>query len=147
MVSNNHVQKTRTYLHMYTTHNMYFVMVNWSQYFAINTLPFPVEIQSNLGSRTPRITNNSVYEQIFRTQSISDDIPCLELRTRKPSKCRQKQITLDNFLVGQRGPVGLKQSRVVPRDRKKKKNPLPNNNISFLTTFHLRRQLSSIQVQ
>jgi len=51
--------------------------------------------------------------------------------------------------------VGLKQSRVVPRDRKKKKNPLPNNNISLphhlpftpstllLTTFHLRRQLSS----
>ena len=30
-----------------------------------------------------------------------------------------------------RGPVGLKQSRVVPRDRKKKKNPLPNNNISL----------------
>jgi len=27
--------------------------------------------------------------------------------------------------------VGLKQSRVVPRDRKKKKNPLPNNNISL----------------
>ena len=51
--------------------------------------------------------------------------------------------------------MGLKQSRVVPRDRKKKKNPLPNNNISLpqhlpltpstllLTTFHLRRQLSS----
>jgi hypothetical protein len=30
-------------------------------------------IQSNLGSRTPRIMNNSVYEQIFRTQSVSDD--------------------------------------------------------------------------
>ena len=27
--------------------------------------------------------------------------------------------------------MGLKQSRVVPRDRKKKKNPLPNNNISL----------------
>jgi len=27
--------------------------------------------------------------------------------------------------------VGLKQSRVVPTDRKKKKNPLPNNNISL----------------
>jgi len=51
--------------------------------------------------------------------------------------------------------VGLKQSRVVPRDRKKKKDPLPNNNISLPhhlpltpstllhTTFHLRRQLSS----
>ncbi|KDR13622.1 hypothetical protein L798_12458 [Zootermopsis nevadensis] len=42
-------------------------------------------IQSNLGSRTPRITNNSVYEQIFRTHSVLDDILCLELRTRKPS--------------------------------------------------------------
>ena len=43
----------------------------------------------------------------------------------------------------------------MPRDRKKKKNPLPNNNISLphhlpftpstllLTTFHLRRQLPS----
>ena len=40
---------------------------------------------SNLGSRTPRIMNNSVYEQIFRTQSVSDDVLCLELRTRKPS--------------------------------------------------------------
>jgi len=27
--------------------------------------------------------------------------------------------------------VGLKQSRVVPKDRKKKKNPLPNKNISL----------------
>jgi len=42
-------------------------------------------IQSNLGSRTPRIMNNSVYEQIFRTQSVSDDVLRLELRTRKPS--------------------------------------------------------------
>ena len=30
-------------------------------------------VQSNLGSRKPRIMNNSVYEQIFRTQSVSDD--------------------------------------------------------------------------
>jgi len=44
-----------------------------------------LQIQSNLGSRTPRIMNNSVYEQIFRTQSVSDDVLCLELRTRKPS--------------------------------------------------------------
>ena len=42
-------------------------------------------IQSNLGSRTPRIMNSSVYEQIFRTQSVSDDVLCLELRTCKPS--------------------------------------------------------------
>jgi hypothetical protein len=46
---------------------------------------FNENIQSNLGSRTPRITNNSVYEQIFRTQSVSDDVLCLQLRTRKPS--------------------------------------------------------------
>jgi len=38
-------------------------------------------IQSNLGSRTPRIMNNSIYEQIFRTQSVSDDVLCLESRT------------------------------------------------------------------
>jgi hypothetical protein len=43
------------------------------------------QIQSNLGLRPPRITNNSVYEQIFRTQIVSDDVLCLELRTRKPS--------------------------------------------------------------
>ena len=42
-------------------------------------------LQSNLGSRTPRIMNNSAYEQNFRTQSVSDDVLCLELRTRKPS--------------------------------------------------------------
>ena len=59
----------------------------------------PCQTQPNLGSRTPRIMNSSVYEQIFRTQSVSDDVLCLELRTRKPSK--------------------------------KKKNPLPNNNISL----------------
>jgi hypothetical protein len=44
-----------------------------------------IYIQSNLGSRTPRIMNNSVYEQIFRKQSVSDEVLCLELRTRKPS--------------------------------------------------------------
>jgi hypothetical protein len=43
------------------------------------------EVQSNLGSRMPRIANNSVYKQIFRTQSVLDDVLCLELRTRKPS--------------------------------------------------------------
>jgi len=46
---------------------------------------FSIPVQSNLGSRTPRIMNRSVYEQIFRTQSVSDDVLCLELRTRKPS--------------------------------------------------------------
>ena len=44
-----------------------------------------LHIQSNLGSRMPRIMNNSVYEQIFWTQSVLDDVLCLELRTRKPS--------------------------------------------------------------
>jgi len=43
------------------------------------------KVQSNLGSRTPRIMKNSVYEQIFRTQSVSYYVLCLELRTRKPS--------------------------------------------------------------
>ena len=43
------------------------------------------EVQSNLGSRMPRIMNNSVYEQIFRTQSVSDDVLCLKLQTRKLS--------------------------------------------------------------
>jgi len=48
-------------------------------------------IQSNLGSQTPRIMNSSVYEQIFRTQSVSDDVLCLEVRTRKLSKRRQNK--------------------------------------------------------
>ena len=58
------------------------------------TLFLTLCVQSNLGSRTPRIMNNSVYEQIFRTQSVSNDVLCLELRTRKPStswKNRQKK--------------------------------------------------------
>jgi len=38
-------------------------------------------LQSNLGSRTPRIMNNSVYKQIFQAQSVSDDILCLALQT------------------------------------------------------------------
>jgi hypothetical protein len=42
-------------------------------------------MQSNLGSRTPRIMNSSVYELIFRTQSVSDDVLCFKLRTLKPS--------------------------------------------------------------
>ena len=43
------------------------------------------DIQSNLGSWTSRIMNSSVQEQIFLTQSVSDDVLCLELRSRKPS--------------------------------------------------------------
>jgi len=44
-----------------------------------------LHIQSNLGSQTSRIINSLVYKQIFQTQSISDDVLCLELRTRKLS--------------------------------------------------------------
>ena len=69
-------------------------------------------IQSDLGSRTPRIVNNAVYEQIFRTKSVSDDILCLELRTRKPSTSWNDKLGVSVF--------------------------------HFLTTSHLRRQLSSI---
>jgi len=72
-------------------------------------------VQSNLGSRTPRIMNSSVYEQIFRTQSVSDDVLCLELRTRKPSTVWSDKLAVSVF--------------------------------HFLTIFHLRRQLSSIQVR
>ena len=82
-----------------------------------------MEIQSNLGSWTPRITNNSVYEQIFRTQSVSDDILCLELRTRTPSKRRQKQITLDNFLVRQRPTGSEAESSGAKRQKKEKESP------------------------
>ena len=119
--------------------------------------------QSNLGSPTPRIMNNSVYEQIFRTQSVSDDVLCLELRTVLGFDNEDSAVIDDIVSLGKNmglevnNEVGLKQSRVVPRDRKKrkKKNPLPKNNISLphhlplmsstllLTTFHLRRQLSS----
>ena len=80
-------------------------------------------VQSNLGSRTTRITNNSVYEQIFRTQSVSDDVLCLELRTRKPSKRRQKQITLDNFLVRQRPSGSEAESSGAKRQKKEKESP------------------------
>ena len=72
-------------------------------------------VQSNLGSRTPRIMNNLVYEQIFRTQSVSDDILCIELRTCKP--CQETE--------------------------KRKRIPFQTLTFHFLTTFHLRRQLSS----
>jgi hypothetical protein len=59
----------------------------------IFTMPFATSctfnkwiiIQSNLSSRMPQIMNNSAYEQISRTQSVSDDVMCLELWTRKPS--------------------------------------------------------------
>ena len=68
----------------------------------------------------PRFTNASDHEQfglrkIFRTQSVSDDVLCLELRTRKPST----------------------------ETEKRKRIPFQTVTFHFLTTFHLRRQLSS----
>jgi len=82
-----------------------------------------VVVQSNLGSRTPQITNNSVYEQIFRTQIVSDDVLCLELRTRKPSKRRPKQITLDNILVRQRPSGSEAESSGAKIQKKEKESP------------------------
>jgi len=79
--------------------------------------------------------NNSVYEQIFPTQSVSDDVLCLELRTLLRFDNEDSAVIDDIVSLGKNmglevnNEVGLKQSRVVPRDRKKKKNPLPNNNI------------------
>ena len=94
-------------------------------YIHINTLLLVqiIYIQSNLGSRTPRITNSSVYEQIFRTQTVSDDVLCLELRTRKPSKRRQNQIALDNFLVRQRPSGSEAESSGAKRQKKEKESP------------------------
>ena len=102
------------------------------------------QAQSNLGSRTPRIMNNSVYEQTFRTQSVSDDVLCLELRTLLGFDNEDSAVIDDIVSLGKNmglevnNEMGLKQSRVVPRDRKK--NPLPNNNISL--PHHLPLQLS-----
>ena len=70
----------------------------------------------------PRFTNNSVYEQIFRTQNVSDDVLCLELRTRKASKRRQKQITLDSFLVRQRPSGSEAESSGAKRQKKEKES-------------------------
>jgi len=77
----------------------------------------------NIRTVKPRFTNNSVYEQIFRTQSVSDDVLCLELRTCKPSKRRQKQITLDNFLVRQRNSGSEAESSGAKRQKKEKESP------------------------
>ena len=82
-----------------------------------------MKVQSNLGSRTPWIMNNSVYEQIIRTQSVSDYVLCLKLRTRKPSKRRQKQITLDNFLVRRRPSGSEAESSGAKRQKIEKESP------------------------
>jgi len=131
---------------------------------ADNTVQAEWNLQSNLGSQMPRIMNNSVYEQIFWTQSVSDDVLCLELWTLLSFDNEDSAVIDDIVSLGKNmglevnNEVGLKQSQVVTRDRKKKKNPLPNNNISLPhylpltpstlphTTFHL-CQLSSLQVR
>ena len=106
-------------------------------------------VQSNLGSRTPRIMNNSVYEQIFRTRSVSDDVLCLELRTRKPSTTWSDKLGVSASAVcveewsSGKNPKSATPSRVVLRDRKRKRIPFQTITFHFLTTFHLRRQLSS----
>jgi len=97
--------------------------------------------------------NNSVYEQIFRTQSVSDDVLCLELRKlfgfdNEDSAVIDYIVSLGkNMGLGVKKLVGLKQSRVVPRDRKRKRIPFQTITFHFLTIFHLRRQLSSTQVR
>jgi hypothetical protein len=41
-------------------------------------MQFVFQVQWNLGSRTPFITNKSVHEQIFRTKNVSGDERCLK---------------------------------------------------------------------
>jgi len=55
-------------------------------------------MQSNLGSRTPRIMNNSVYEQIFRTQSLSADYCVSSYEHASPSfSMIMPSVTLETF--------------------------------------------------
>ena len=82
-------------------HNTVLREANHRQTLPVNS-PHGIATTAQVDTVKPRITNNSDYEQIYRTQSVSDNVLCLELRTRKPSKRRQKRITLDNFLVRQR---------------------------------------------
>ena len=56
-------------------------------------------VPSKLGSRTPRFMNNSVYEQISRTQSVSDDVLCLELRTRELSTSWSDKLGVSAYQV------------------------------------------------
>ena len=72
--------------------------------------------------------NNSVYEQIFRTQSVSDDVLCLQLRTLLGFDNEDSAVIGDVVCLGKdmrlevNNEVGLKRSRVVPKDRKKEKD-------------------------
>ena len=92
----------------------------------------------------PRFTNAWDHEQFglrtnfFSTQSVSDDVLCVELRT-----CRQKQIALDNFLVRQRPSGTEAESSGAKRLKREKRIPFQTIIFHFLTTFHLRLQLSS----
>jgi len=87
----------------------------------IKTLHYPTDAQ--IYTVKPRFMNASDHERIFRTQSISDDVLCLELWTRKPSKRRQKQITLDNFLARQRLSGSEGESSGAKRQKKEKESP------------------------
>ena len=132
------VNPTQTTLRMYITHNPALFLVLPHKTGCLTVPISNVTMQSNLGSWMPQIMNNSVYEQISRTQSVSDDVLCLELRTREPSTSRGDKL-------------GVSASAVFVEEwssgRDRKKNPLPNNNISLPHHLPLSRQLSSIQVR
>ena len=99
----------------------------WYIYTRLHGVTSQKTVQSNLRSQTPRIRNKSVYEQIFRTQSVSDDVLCLELRTILGFDNEDSAVIDDIVSLGKNmglevnNEVGLKQSRVVPRDREKEK--------------------------
>ena len=98
-------QPLRTWSFIYQTH-------------ASGNLYSQTSVHKHLGSRTIL-----VYEQIFRTRSVLDDVQCHALRTRKSSKRRQKQITLDNFLVRQRPSGSEAESSGAKRQKKEKESP------------------------
>jgi hypothetical protein len=79
-------QSTRLYV-------IYYLLLNQSPKFVYKIY----KLESNLGSRTPQIMKNSVYEHIFRTQIVSDDVLCLELRTRKPSTSWSDKLGVATF--------------------------------------------------
>ena len=62
-------------------------------------------------------------------------------------KRRQKQITMDNFLVRQRPCGSEAESSGAKRQKKRKRIPFQTITFHFLTTFHLCHQLSFVQVR
>jgi len=56
--------------------------------------------------------NNSVYEQIFRTQSVSDDVLCLELRTLFGFDNEDSAVIDDIVSLGKNMGLEVKSSRV-----------------------------------